>query len=327
MAAPRHSRAAQTGGAFSRRAPRRPLQGRARLTPTPPAAPPPALSADHTPFLHKLLLLRDTLREDFGLPGGLHETARPDAYEEADEDVRALFTYRTGASPSSGTDLVPVPPLVVAAQRGNADAVHLLMLFGEGVHARRRSNERALQAAAEQGNALVVAALLGRVPLRPPRHPPHVAKRLGLLRPTYRVYGPGFTYAAGVLQGPFSVPAAIAGAKIRAEVASAQGIATAAGTRASASAAAALTGTAQGAIPGAAAAAANSSLVGMKGGPPGKGAPSISNAAMGMNISTVEAVLSQTEALEADGRYRCVGRRGRRRGGGRRGVHATPRRR
>jgi ankyrin repeat protein len=235
------------------------------------------------------------IREDCGLPGGLHDQARPDAYDDSDEDIRALFTYRTGApSSASGTDLVSVPPLVMAAQRGNVDAVHLLLLFGEGVHGRRKANERALVAAVEQGNPAVVAALLGRVPLRPPRHPPHVAKRLGLFRPVYRVYGPEYSYSSGVSQGPCPVPAAIAGAKIRAELASAQGISTSSGTRASAAAAAALTATGQGAL----AAASNSSLAGR---PAGGGLGSVG---MGMSVSTIEAALLQAESFEADGRYR-----------------------
>ena len=58
-------------------------------------------------------------------------------------------------------------PTSVAVQGSGVDAVHLLLLFGEGVHGRKRANERALYAAAEQGSVLCVAALLGRVPLRP----------------------------------------------------------------------------------------------------------------------------------------------------------------
>ena len=238
-------------------------------------------SRELLPFLHKLLLLRDVVREDFGLPGGLHETARPDAYDEADDSVRALFSYRSGSG-AGAADLVAQPPLLVAAQRGNAEALHLLLLFGEGVHARRKGNERALYAACEQGNVACVAALLGRVPLRPPKHPPHSARRLGLVRPSFSVYGPGFTYAAGVRQGALDVPAAIAGAKIRAEYASATGISTGSGTRAS--------------LTAAAAAAA----------PRGLG-----NAGLGMAISATEAAVGQTESFESDGRYRhwCRGYR------------------
>lgn len=173
------------------------------------------LTAEYTPFLHKMLLLRDVIREDFGLPGGLHETSRPDAFADSDEDVRALFTYRTGkaiieAPPGAppnpippGVDLVSIPPLVMAAQRGNVDAIHLLLLFGEGVHARRKTNDNALCLAVQQGNILAVAALLGRVPLRPPKHPGHIAKRLGLIRPVHRVYGPAFTYSSGSFEHCF----------------------------------------------------------------------------------------------------------------------------
>jgi hypothetical protein len=270
-------------------------------------------SRELSPFLHKLLLLRDVVREDFGLPGGLHETARPDAYDEADDSVRALFTYRTGGgsgggggspsaagaagafgapAPERGTDLVQCPPLVVAATRGNVDAIHLLLLFGEGVHGRRRGNERALYAACEQGNVQAVAALLGRVPLRPPKHPPHSARRLGLVRPTYSVYGPGFSYASGVRQGVLDVPGAIAGAKIRAEYASATGINTGSGTRASL-----------------AAATAASAPVGAKGGALAVGAGAAAaghgNAGLGMQISATEAAVGQTEHFENDGRYRA----------------------
>lgn len=170
----------------------------------------PGFSAEYTPFLHKLLLLRDTVREDFGLPGGLHEVARPEAFAQTDEDVRALFTYKGGAA---GAEAGHQHPLVVAASRGNVDAVHLLLLFGEGVHSssrvqasmttapnaagpqaagqatagsatKRGPYERALYVAVEQGNAAVVAALLGRVPLRPPRHPAHAAAKLGTSLPS-----------------------------------------------------------------------------------------------------------------------------------------------
>jgi hypothetical protein len=179
-------------------------------------------SRELTPFLHKLLLLRDTIREDCGLPGGLHEPARPDSYSETDDEVRALFTYRTGGGPvlgappgtpeAPGVDLIPTPPLIVAAQRGNVDAIHLLLLFGEGAAPRHPRNDRALYSAAEQGNALAVAALLGRVSLRPPVHPHHIAKKLGLIRPTWPVYGNGWAYASGAAAGPRSVAVAIAGA-------------------------------------------------------------------------------------------------------------------
>jgi hypothetical protein len=129
------------------------------------------------------------MREELGLPGGLHEAARPLAYQElavGSPALRALW----GASEESGSGATvaaaetaaaalaapapapappppapPLSPLVIAASRGNADAVQLLLLFGE---ARRRGiHEAALLAACEQGNLLSVAALLGRVPLRP----------------------------------------------------------------------------------------------------------------------------------------------------------------
>lgn len=252
-------------------------------------------SRDLSPFLHKLLLLRDTIREDCGLPGGLHEPARPDAYAETDDEVRALFTYRTGGGPvpgaapgapeAPGVDLIPTPPLIVAAQRGNVDAIHLLLLFGEGAGPRHPRNDRALYTAVEQGNALCVAALLGRTPLRPPLHPPHIAKRLGLVRPTWNVYGAGYTYCAGADAGPRSVAAAIAGAKSRAEVAAASGASAGSGAapRASAAAAASVQAAAR------ARAAGGGTAV----------------------VSPAEALVSQTEAFEADGRVRtwCRGYR------------------
>lgn len=222
--------------------------------------------AELTPYLHALLLLRDGLREELGLPGGLHEPARPHAYDALPDDLRCLWTYRRSAAAAGGSGgavtglLLPPPqqqldclgpqqqhPLVVAASRGNVDAVQLLLLFGEGVAAgggtsalapppappqlqqqqpppppasvaagRRRAHERALYAAAEQGNVAVVAALLGRAPLRPPAHSPHLARRLGLLRPVWDVYGPApatYVYASGVATGPLDPAAAIAAAK------------------------------------------------------------------------------------------------------------------
>ena len=272
----------------------------ARAPCSPPPPPPLSFShhhpAEYSPFLHKLLLLRDTIREDCGLPGGLHEASRPDAYAETDEDVRALFSYRTGpgyplpGSPPGeqppGNDLIPTPPLLIAAARGNVDAVHLLLLFGEGVHARRKANERALYVAAEQGNVLCVAALLGRVPLRPPRHPHHIARKLGLLRPTYNVYGPGFTYEGGVSVGPRSVAAAVAGAKSRAEEAAAMGLAGANGVmRASATASAAVAARTR------AAAAVGSGGSGSNGALP--------------QLGPIEAQVAQMEVFEADGRMRA----------------------
>ncbi len=263
---------------------------RARARARTRVCPPP--SAEYTPFLHKLLLLRDVIREDCGLPGGLHEASRPDAYAETDEEVRALFTYRSGpgyapagsppGEPPPGVDLIPSTPLLVAAGRGNVDAVHLLLLFGEGVHGRKRANERALYAAAEQGSVLCVAALLGRVPLRPPRHPPHIAARLGLLRPVFNVYEHGYTYEGGVFAGPRSVAAAVAGAKSRAEDAAATGLAGSNGAmRASASA--------QSAVAAKRAAAARAEAERGGGLPP---------------LTAVEAQIAQMEVFEADGRER-----------------------
>ena len=254
------------------------------------------------------------IREDLGLPGGLHEPARPDAYDAVDDGSRALWTYRytapaIGASAAIATsthaqlgsngamDLVYSPPLVVAASRGNADAIHLLLLFGEGVHPRRKGNERALYIAAEQGNVLCVAALLGRTPLRPPLHPPHIAKRLGLLRDVWSVNAAlspdgdcngAFVYTAGVWAGPRQVAAAIAHAKLRAELASASGVATSTGSvMASASAAAALGTGALALQPG------SSSIPSLDASP-----------VLLAPTSAVEAAVAQVELLESDGRYR-----------------------
>lgn len=261
---------------------------------------------DYTPFLHKLLLYRDSIREDFGLPGGLHENARPDAYNEVHEDIQALFHYKTNISGSptsaslSGTGFSSessvIPPLIVAAGRGNVDALNLLLLFGEGNHARRSGIERALYVAAEQGNVACVSLLLGRVPLRPPKHPQHIAKRLGLIRETWSVYKPGYVYEGGVSLGPNNVAASIAGARMRAEFASATGQIIGrdgeTGPRASATAAAALS---------------NAQLI-----PGGAGSISgqenaSSNALLSngsLPITPVEATAAQAEVWENDGRYR-----------------------
>jgi len=230
-------------------------------------------SRELLPFLHKLLLLRDVIREDLGLPGGLHETARPEAYDELDDSLKALFTYQSGKG-DKAIEYVAQPPLIVAAQRGNVDAIHLLLLFGEGVHARRKGNDRALYVACEQGNVQCVAALLGRVPLRPPKHPAHSAHRLGLIRPVYSVYNAGYTYSSGISAGLLDVASSVAGAKIRAEFASATGISTGQGTRASLAASQASTS---------------------------KGGQSFNTEAP---ISVTEIAVMQTEQFESDGRYR-----------------------
>jgi ankyrin repeat protein len=239
--------------------------------------------AEYTPFLHKLLLLRDCIREDLGLPGGLHEPARPEAYDELEESLRALWTYKynapvshgVGLQPTATVEVVTLPPLVVAASRGNIDALSLLLLFGEGVHPRRKGNDKALYAAVEQGNVSCVAALLGRLELHPPKHPPHLAKRLGLVRPSWNVFGPGMVYSAGVSVGPQNVAATVASTKIRAELAAASGIATDQGTKALASAAAARTR----------AAALQASVA-------------------AASITPIEAMVAQQEIFEHDGRYR-----------------------
>ncbi|RYE98469.1 MAG: ankyrin repeat domain-containing protein [Methanobacteriota archaeon] len=264
-----------------------------------------AAFAEYTPFLHKLLLLRDAIREQLGLPGGLHEPARPDAFEELDESVKALWVYKIGSPPapgsmaatlatggaSAGVDFVQVPPLIVAAARGNVDAVHLLLLFGEGVYERRKTNDRALYVACEQGNIGVVAVLLGRVPLRPPKYPQHIAERLGLIRPVWPVYAPGRVYAPGVAVGPHNLPAVLAATKIRAHLASATGMATEQGPRASATAA-----------------ASNPSEQARMGAR--VSATSVAHAGVGVNggeaahMSTVEAQVAQQQQYENDGRYR-----------------------
>lgn len=281
----------------------------------PPASPLSLLLAEYTPFLHKLLLLRDVMREELGLPGGLHEPARPEAFDDLDDSTRALWTYRLGNPPppaaagaaaavASGpvVEYVTSPPLVVAASRGNVGAIHLLLLFGEGVHGRRKGNERALYAACEQGNVHCVAALLGRVPLRPPQHPSHVARKLGLLRPCWSTYGPGRTYQAGLSQGPRNVAASIAATKIRAELAAASGIATTKGPRASASVTAAKLQQAAAAEKAAAlssgggGAGSSSSLL--------KGLSASLSAAAEPPLSSIEASVAQQELFENDGRYR-----------------------
>lgn len=255
-----------------------------------------AASAETTPLLHKLLLLRDVIREELGLPGGLHEPARPDAFDDLDDHLKALWTYRHGpAAPTgpaalsypatAGVDFISLPPLVVAATRGNADAINLLLLFGEGVHARRKGNDRALYAACEQGNIACVAALLGRAPLRPPSHPSHIARRLGLIRPRWKVMGPGLVYSAGVTVGPQNVPAAISAAKIRAEMAAATGMATNAGPKASATA------------------VAKAKAIALAGGSAGAGSK-VGEGSADANMSTIEAMVAQQQLFENDGRYR-----------------------
>ena len=278
------------------------------------------MCAELTPYLHSLLLLRDKLREDLGLPGGFHDPARPDAYDQLSDDLRALWCYRSGSDTSNATagggggrgglaatlggiaggagpfalgsgaassvfstatdHLGPCgqPPLVVAASRGNVDAVHLLLLFGEGMHGRRKGNEKALYAACEQGNVAVVAALLGRVPLRPPLHLPHIARRLGLIRRVWSVYSPGHgqLYASGVAFGPQSVGGAIAGVKGRADSAASAGIALSNG----------------GAL---AKRLQHGSSIGTGAGGSGSNLTS---------VSPVEMLVSQSQHWEGDGRYR-----------------------
>jgi formyltetrahydrofolate deformylase len=90
----------------------------------------------------------------------LHEAARPGAYEELPGALRSVWggasDATTGAAPlqaqaaAAAAAAAAPSPLVLAAVRGNADAVHLLLLFGE---ARRRGAHEAALLAAIDGSA------------------------------------------------------------------------------------------------------------------------------------------------------------------------------
>ena len=112
--------------------------------------------------------------------GGLFSSSLGVAASDLADPLNALFSYRKGyhSDDQWGTST----PLMRAAETGNWEAVSLLLLFGEDVNGRARNKDRALHAAARQGNVATAEALLGRRPLTPPQHAPHMAKQLGLYR-------------------------------------------------------------------------------------------------------------------------------------------------
>ena len=85
-----------------------------------------------------------------------------------------------------------------AARTGNTSAIHLLLLFGEDVNGRVRTDkDRALIAVADQGNVAAAEAVLGRVPLRLPQHPPHLIEQLHLARVSDESWGTHFAWRCG----------------------------------------------------------------------------------------------------------------------------------
>jgi len=104
------------------------------------------------PYLHHLLLLRDRVRLQLGVPGGLFSPLHTDVWDDLADAERALFTYQGHASyhPEWGY----TTPLCQAAATGNAGAVRLLLLFGESPNQRSKAGHRPLAIAAEQGELI-----------------------------------------------------------------------------------------------------------------------------------------------------------------------------
>ncbi|KAA0157879.1 hypothetical protein FNF31_05692 [Cafeteria roenbergensis] len=184
-------------------------------TPTAPTSMPFLLTmaasrTDMLPYLHHLLLLRDRVRLQLGVPGGLYGPMHTDVWQDLTDDERSLFHYKSQASyhPEWGY----TTPLCQAAATGNAAAVHLLLLFGDSPNARTKAGHRPLAIAAEQGNVAVVEALLGRAPLRPPAHPRHIARRLGLVRAVAPGIGTHTAWAVGARDAEAALAARSAGA-------------------------------------------------------------------------------------------------------------------
>eukprot|EP01138_Halocafeteria_seosinensis_P005986 gb/GECG01006119.1/.p1 GENE.gb/GECG01006119.1/~~gb/GECG01006119.1/.p1 ORF type:complete len:1025 (+),score=125.57 gb/GECG01006119.1/:1-3075(+) len=132
------------------------------------------------PYMHHLLLLREQARLQLGLSGGLFGANLTSSASQLSPNFQPLFSYKGG----QGYDIEwgHTTPLCRAADTGNADAVHLLLLFGEEPNIRNKERERPLLLACRQGNIRTVEALLGRVLLRPPLYPVHVAQNLDLVR-------------------------------------------------------------------------------------------------------------------------------------------------
>jgi ankyrin repeat protein len=152
--------------------------------------------ADMLPYLHHLLLLRDRLRLQLALPGGLFQTQHVEVWSDISDHDRAMFHYRGAASyhPEWGE----TSPLCHACAHGNAEAVKLLLLFGDNPNLRSKAGQRPLHVAVAQGNLEAVDALLGRSQLRPPNHPRYLAKRLGIQRRVHPGIGSHKSWCCGL---------------------------------------------------------------------------------------------------------------------------------
>ena len=73
-----------------------------------------------------------------------------DVRQDLTDDEKALFSYKDNPN-AQHPDWGDTTPLCQACARGNDEAVHLLLLFGESVNSRNRASQRPLLLAAEQG--------------------------------------------------------------------------------------------------------------------------------------------------------------------------------
>jgi len=141
--------------------------------------------------MHKLLLMRDDLRMQLGIPGAFFRSKRArNPFMDLPPPVRAIFEPHTEPELTHHADWGGhATPLVRAVATGNVDAVHLLLMFGETPNHRDGRGRRPITEAVLQGDVRSLEALLGRVPLRAPEHPPHLAARMGLFRRRLRGAG------------------------------------------------------------------------------------------------------------------------------------------
>lgn len=128
--------------------------------------------------------------------GGLYSHSLGSAAYFLADTYAALFSYRFGYHEDDAWGSSTA--LVRAARTGNTSAIHLLLLFGEDVNGRVRTDkDRAVIAVADQGNVAAAEAVLGRVPLRLPQHPPRLIEQLQLARASDESWGTHFAWRCG----------------------------------------------------------------------------------------------------------------------------------
>ena len=118
--------------------------------------------------MHHLLLHRDRVREQLGLPGGVPRFV--DAMQAAGSDappVEPHEEYTRWYNYARGPNYNPVwgntTPLAYAVQQGNVQATQLLLLFGENVNDTIKGAALPLYTAYEHGECGRLTALLLQV--------------------------------------------------------------------------------------------------------------------------------------------------------------------